>query len=490
MKLAQQAMWSLFFAMALVVFGHGDVLGDAPEPQFGAHDEAVVAEEAASGDSIAAASVAPGLLSDRTSIPLPETIDDTSPPQVNTEGDTTGNPAPELDGAMIDSQSNTAADLGVENNIPREQTPREIAADNESESFTTSGVNHQITSCQPEDPPCPEVGGFPISRDACCVHRPGTVSPNSTNSGEKPNGTIQSDETSETGSTTDGGWLMEKLDGYRDANIEDEVPAATVVIDHPPACTVPIQPVSEPRMPISPTTVVTPAASIRTIPPSSVTPPATIVPPAPLTQALDQRWIAALYGVFVGILATLFLLLISLVLRGLANRIIPRRVAVPPGSFAETYQQGQQETGMTSQQRMAGSSQQPYPAYMAYPQQAYMPPFMMHPSFVYADVDPHQEERPRRPKTKSNSQRKRRGGSTGKRKRRVDATPSQEVEAEHFAETDTTSFAETNTKRNREDFKPESFGDHPAASQDTQARVGVFTKILEQNLRIRETDDL
>ncbi len=506
MRLVQEATKrTLSFAIAFLVFSHVSVMGDDPEPQFAADDDGVAVEQAVASDGTSNEHDVPGLLDDSTSIPLPETMDDESPIQSDPSGDSLENrvPVPEpsenqagdIDAAAVGPYSEiNATDVelppeGMTQGALESEVPESI----EPQPLAVNGAGNPIEQDMPEEAPCPSMTEFAVSAGASLADRDGHA--HAAQSEASENGLHDSLERA-ADTPTDCGWLVQKLAGYRDAHVEDDaqlqddVPSTPAAIELPLVIETPIQPVSEPRMLTAsekptrePSNATQPEpltlASSNMPAPETLTPPALMAPPVSLLQTLDQRSVAAIYGVFVGVLATLFLLLITLVLRSLANRVFPRTVAVAPGAPTANAAMAGQEPGAAAGQPVAGVPS--HPQFMAYPQQqAYMPPYMMHPSFVYADADPRQEERPRRAKPKSSSERKRRGRSTRKRVRRDSSEMPPAEEAERVSEPDATATPQ------RSD--PANIDDHPATSQDAQAQAGVFTKILEQNLQIRHTD--
>lgn len=210
--------------------------------------------------------------------------------------------------------------------------------------------------------------------------------------------------------------------------------------------------------------------------PQILTPPAAVVPRSALDQILSSRSVAAVYGVFVGILATLFLLLVTLILRSLVSRMMPRTAT----AAAEVAPQSQPNTYQPSGGNQPQMGIPPQAQFMAYPQQhAYMPPVMMHPSFVYADVDHRQEERPRRPKSKARSERKRRSSASRKRNSQQASRSKNSFEYE--------SFTDTSASSNTYQPKPTA-EEHPTNQQQTELQSALYKKILEKNLQIRKND--
>lgn len=526
MRLMQQAIRTLPFALALLLLGVGHLFGDDPEPPIVAPDQQDVAET----DGEQSGTTLEGLSGELPSAPTDEFPAESTEAESSIDGSeiepSDGEPATsqvvesaEYSGAIPTAASGNESNLSVgATEFPQDyaypiDASEGTALDSVPPSYEASNADGEIEECLSEEAPYPDVTEFPIpaaafNSDPSTTGEPGTVS-----SWEQVEDGILDDNVTPAEYTADCEWLVEKLDGYRNDQSDSEperfqetssfveVPQTPLGSELPEAAESGNVPYAETQQYMPEPTIADPEvlqsteypiqdamvtqaerstagdvqqASATTlgqmIEPQVLAPPATIVPSAPLNLSLDQRAIAAIYGIFVGILATLFLLLVGLILRSLVNRMMPRSGNTPVG-----LAQGQTSA---TQPQMAVP---PHAQYVAYPhQQAYMPPVMMHPSFVYADVDHREQDQPRRPKSsKSKAKRKRRTAPATKRNTRseFDTQSPKTSEGSNSGSTSTTQC-----------FELDSFDKDKTAGIDPPVQPGVFTKILEQNLKIRNSD--
>ncbi len=533
MKLMQQLIRTLIMVLALLVLGISHLLGDDPEQTPAASDQQVATEGVASEDVSASEDVATELPSDPTEeMPLvnaevesPFGVPVLPPVQDVPAILDSGSQSAEIETAVIDREpSLNSSDAGI---VPEKAYPIDLSGNAASE-FNSAYVETNTTAsesddCLSKEAPYPDITEFPVPA-AAFYRDPSAVREAELASSWEDGETL--DNVTPAEYAPDCEWLVEKLDGYRNAQSDSEpqrfqetsplseVPQVSPSNEYSASADTSSLPIAEPSpyteapsieepetLQSNPAYVqdplafpgeqplaeeVQPASAIslgQTIEPKVLVPPATIIPQSPLNHVLDQRTLAAVYGIFVGILATLFVLLIGLIARSLVSRIIPRPAAAAAGSSApetlpEQSAAAQQVAGAQPQMAMP-----PHAQYVAYPQQqAYMAPFMMHPSFVYADVDPREQDRPRRPKSaKPKTKRKRRSASAAKRsaRGRINTRPPLKTDA----------VQDSGSGSTAQSFELDAF-DKGKKNTDVESQIypGVYAKILEQNLQLRNKD--
>lgn len=525
MRFMQQAIRTLSFALALLLLGVGYLFGDDPEPPFAAPDHHDVTETAGeqSGTLECLSGELPSAHEDEileesteaeSSIGCPEIEPSDIKPAASQVVESVESP-----GAIQTATSGNESNLSIgATEYPQYyaypvDASEGTALDSVPPSYEANNAGGEIVEHLSEEAPYPDVTEFPIPAEAF-YSNPSTIGePATASSWEQVEDGILDDNVTPAEYTADCDWLVEKLDGYRHAQSDSEperfqetssfveVPQAPLGSELPEAAEsgnvpyaetqqcMPVPTIADPDViqsteyPVQ-DAMVTQAerstageiqqASATTlgqmIEPQVLAPPATIVPSAPLNLSLDQRAIAAIYGIFVGILATLFLLLIGLILRSLVNRVMPRSGNTPVGPAQDQSSATQPQIALP-----------PHAQYVAYPhQQAYMPPVMMHPSFVYADVDHREQDQPRRPKSSK---------SKAKRKRRTAPAPKRNTRSEFDTQSPNTSEGNNSgSTSNTQSFELDSFDKDKTVGIDLPVQPGVFTKILEQNLKIRNSD--
>lgn len=538
MKSAIEAMRRrrLCLAFALLILSRGYVLGEEPSLPSAPGTEAVALEDEATVSAYISEGMPSPLVESPASTSLPQSsasygdsnakqampYSTTSEPDQGFSQRSSSEPDFETVAAELAEESTASASLTVDTAMPAE-----ASVNAEPGSFVNSGIDSNISEILAEEAPYPDITEFPIPEAAIYAEPSAVRHADYSDPLAEGADALELDAVTPAEYAVECNWLLEKLDGYREVQtvtyhepVEATTSLSEVVPDDaseqmpfemelPRSVPTPISSYSEVTI-VEPTlaeptiqqsiapsvhTIMPPAApqqqahtvqqasAISVRPqgePQMLTPPAAVVPRSALNELLDSRSVAAIYGAFVGILATLFLLLIGLILRSLVNRIMPRPVTAAGSTHAPQMQAPAAQQQQPSAGNPSSMGLPPQAQYVAYPHQhAYMPPVMMHPSFVYADVDPRQEERPRRPKSKSRTEKKRRSASTRKRSNRETSKTRPPFEYRTSAATD----ASTGKK------KPEPVtNEHGTTQQEGESQSALYTKILEKNLQIRQPD--